>query len=89
MRQFWCISLDETFRGLGKLVTVSNICVFGEQLLTRATMTPPEEVVIAILGVTGAGKSSLIQRITRRNDIYIENGLSSGTLLQKPRPNLF
>jgi ABC-type phosphate/phosphonate transport system ATPase subunit len=38
------------------------------------------EVVIAILGVTGAGKSSLVKRVTNRNDIYVEDGLSSGLI---------
>lgn len=38
------------------------------------------EVVIAILGVTGAGKSSLVKRVTKRSDIYVEDGLSSGMI---------
>ncbi|KAE9368405.1 hypothetical protein N431DRAFT_303930, partial [Stipitochalara longipes BDJ] len=34
-----------------------------------------------ILGVTGVGKSTLVKRVTNRNDIYVEDGLSSGIVI--------
>ncbi|KAH7094263.1 P-loop containing nucleoside triphosphate hydrolase protein [Paraphoma chrysanthemicola] len=37
------------------------------------------DVVIAVMGVTGAGKSSFIKNITKREDIQIGHGLTSET----------
>jgi hypothetical protein len=45
----------------------------------QGTMSSEHEVVIAVLGVTGAGKSSFVKRVSNRNDVYVEDGLSSGT----------
>jgi signal recognition particle receptor subunit beta len=39
-----------------------------------------DEVVVAVLGVTGAGKSSFVKRVSNHKDIYVEDGLTSGTL---------
>lgn len=36
------------------------------------------DVVIAVMGATGAGKSSYIQRVTGRRDILIGHSLASG-----------
>lgn len=47
--------------------------------IVQGTMSSNEEVVIAVLGVTGVGKSSFVQRVSNRNDVYVEDGLSSGT----------
>jgi putative ribosome biogenesis GTPase RsgA len=37
-----------------------------------------DDVVIALMGVTGAGKSSFISRVTGRDDIKIGYTLTSG-----------
>lgn len=39
--------------------------------------TEIEEVVVAVMGMTGAGKSSLIKTVTGRDDIVIGHGLKS------------
>ena len=36
------------------------------------------EVVIAVMGLTGTGKSSLIQNATGDSSVYVENKLHSG-----------
>ncbi len=36
------------------------------------------DVVIAVMGVTGAGKSSFVKKMTGRNDVYVGHSLSSG-----------
>jgi ABC-type hemin transport system ATPase subunit len=36
------------------------------------------EIVIAVMGMTGAGKSSFIKRVSGREDIIIGHKLSSG-----------
>jgi ribosome biogenesis GTPase A len=41
--------------------------------------TRPEQIVIGVVGVTGSGKSSFIQRLTQRADIEIGDGPDSGT----------
>jgi predicted GTPase len=41
-------------------------------------MSDTSRVVVAVMGVTGAGKSSFIQRVTGRNDILVDGSLSSG-----------
>lgn len=38
------------------------------------------DVIIAIMGVTGVGKSTFIKTITGREDIAVGHGLFSGTL---------
>jgi hypothetical protein len=42
---------------------------------------PSAEVVVAIMGLTGAGKSSFIQTVTEYTDVGIGHGLDSGTFL--------
>ena len=39
---------------------------------------PGREVVIAVMGVTGAGKSSFIRSMTGCEDVFVGHGLSSG-----------
>ena len=39
-----------------------------------------EEVVVAVMGVTGAGKSSFIQDVTGDQNIRIGHDLESGTV---------
>lgn len=58
-----------------------ELLIRSDLKLVAIAMATPGEVVIAVLGVTGAGKSSLVKRVTNRNDIYIEDGLSSGTVI--------
>jgi ribosome biogenesis GTPase A len=41
--------------------------------------TRPEQIVIGVVGVTGSGKSSFVQRLTQRADIEIGDGPDSGT----------
>ena len=36
------------------------------------------DVVIAVMGLTGVGKSSFIKNVTGREDIQIGHGLTSG-----------
>jgi hypothetical protein len=45
------------------------------------------EVVVAIMGLTGAGKSSFIQTVTGNRDVGIGHGLNSGTFLLMILPN--
>jgi predicted GTPase len=52
-------------------------------------MSHSVHVVIAVMGVTGAGKSSFIQRVTGRNDILVEDRLSSGRSIIASRINLY
>jgi predicted GTPase len=44
---------------------------------TSSGPTSSESVAIAVMGVTGAGKSTLIKTITQRQDIGIGSGLHS------------
>jgi hypothetical protein len=37
-----------------------------------------DDVVIAVMGVTGAGKSSFIAKVTERSDIPVGHSLNSG-----------
>lgn len=43
------------------------------------------DVIIAIMGVTGVGKSTFIKTITGREDIAVGHGLSSGTPRHHPK----
>ena len=43
--------------------------------------TDPDEVIIAVMGVTGAGKSSFIRTVTADSSVIVGDGLSSGTLV--------
>jgi predicted GTPase len=42
--------------------------------------TNGEEIIIAVMGETGSGKSSFIQRVTRSDSVKIGHGLESGSL---------
>ena len=46
--------------------------------------TDPDEVIIAVMGVTGAGKSSFIRTVTGDSSVIVGDSLSSGTLIQRP-----
>ena len=43
------------------------------------------DVVVAIMGTTGSGKSSFIANVTGRNDIPVGHDLNSGSLLLSNR----
>jgi GTPase SAR1 family protein len=40
------------------------------------------EITVAVMGMTGAGKSSFIERLTLNESIVVGNGLESGMYLQ-------
>ena len=44
-------------------------------------MRSTDDVVIALMGITGAGKSTFIQKVTGRADIQIGHNLTSGEIL--------
>ena len=57
-----------------------------QHLTPVQNLTPVQHltpVVIGVVGVTGSGKSSFIQRLTQRTDIEIGDGLDSGTNSQR------
>jgi Fe-S cluster assembly ATPase SufC len=37
------------------------------------------EMIIAVMGVTGSGKSSFIRALTGKDDVKVGHGLESGT----------
>lgn len=41
-----------------------------------------DDIVMALMGVTGAGKSTFIKRVTDRADIQIGHDLTSGKAIQ-------
>jgi len=41
--------------------------------------TSPNEVVVAVIGVTGAGKSTFIRNMTGNKGIFVGHGLESGS----------
>lgn len=64
----------------------SKICVHDERSQTFSSTDPDsvmdmakekKEVVIVVMGVTGAGKSSFIKRVTGQ-DVFVDHGLNSG-----------
>ena len=42
-----------------------------------------KEIIIAVMGVTGAGKSTFIQTATQNKDVIIGHGLESETKITK------
>lgn len=44
----------------------------------------PKEVIIAVMGMTGVGKSSFIQRVTQSKDIRINHSLAPGIYSTRP-----
>ena len=52
----------------------------GDESVRKSTKesSKPEQIIIGVVGVTGSGKSSLIQRLTQRSDSEIGDGLDSG-----------
>jgi ABC-type transport system involved in cytochrome bd biosynthesis fused ATPase/permease subunit len=53
-----------------------------------AMASQPGDVVIAVMGMTGVGKSSFIQRVTGRKDIRIGHSLSSGMSMRSVSRNI-
>jgi len=41
--------------------------------------TPKDEVVVAVMGVTGSGKSTFIKTMTGNAGVHVGHGLESGT----------
>jgi putative ribosome biogenesis GTPase RsgA len=41
------------------------------------------EITVAVMGMTGAGKSSFIKKLTGNEDIVVGDGLESGTYSSK------
>jgi predicted GTPase len=53
-----------------------------EEGITGVEMVDEEDcVLLAVMGVTGAGKSSLIKAITGSEEIVVGNSLTSGILI--------
>lgn len=43
-----------------------------------------QDVVIAVMGATGSGKSTFIKTVSERNDVVVGNNLSSGSSKSSP-----
>ena len=42
------------------------------------------EIIVPVMGVTGAGKSSFIKLVTGSSDILVGHGLAAGKLVAQP-----
>lgn len=72
--------------------SVENFIAFGwfsaffllliHWLSSRHTNRRKDGVVIAVMGVTGAGKSTFVKSVTGRDDIVVGHGLLSGMFLR-------
>jgi hypothetical protein len=51
-----------------------------DQRESQKEETIGEEIIIAVMGETGSGKSSFIQRVTRSDSVKTGHGLESGSL---------
>ena len=58
----------------------------GEWVPDLAAEVP--EVVVAVMGMTGSGKSSLIKTITRHKDVVIGHGLKSSASIPLPKADV-
>jgi GTPase SAR1 family protein len=55
----------------------------GRNQRSRAgEMAGGSEITVAVMGMTGAGKSSFIERLTLNKSIVVGNGLESGMYIQ-------
>lgn len=52
---------------------------FPESFAQSSQTSPEKDVVIAVMGVTGAGKSTFIKTVSKRNDVVVGDSLSSGS----------
>jgi len=50
-----------------------------ESLSKSEQNSPEQDVVIAVMGVTGTGKSTFIKTVSGRNDVVVGDNLSSGS----------
>lgn len=48
---------------------------------STADDAPKEEVVVAVMGVTGSGKSTFIRTMTGNLNVHVGHGLESGTYI--------
>jgi hypothetical protein len=69
-RNDWCDS---------KVDSDSEWQSFPESFAQSSESNPEKDVVIAVMGVTGAGKSTFIKTVSRRNDVVVGDSLSSGS----------
>jgi len=59
------------------------------QLLISIKAGELGEVVIAVMGMTGSGKSSFIQRVSEKSSAAVGHGLASGSKTTNPRRERF
>ena len=50
----------------------------------HSSQSKEQDVVIAIMGATGSGKSTFIKTVSGRNDVVVGNNLSSGSSKSSP-----
>ena len=56
-----------------------------ESFSQSSQSSPEQDVVIAVMGVTGAGKSTFIKTVSGRNDVVVGDNLSSGSSKSSPQ----
>ncbi|KAF4625164.1 hypothetical protein G7Y89_g13005 [Cudoniella acicularis] len=56
-----------------------------ESFAQSSQSSPEQDVVIAVMGVTGAGKSTFIKTVSGRNDVVVGDNLSSGSSKSSPQ----
>lgn len=63
-----------------------NVSLFdaGPQRSPLTSDTEDEDIVIAVMGVTGVGKSTFIKTVSGRNDVIAGESLSSGASERLP-----
>lgn len=75
---------SRVFRGIDMVILGYSSCLgVGTSRMTVFDPTV-ENVVVAIVGPTGVGKSSFIKTLTGAEDIMIGHGLTSGTTFPEP-----
>jgi GTP-binding protein EngB required for normal cell division len=63
----------------------SQLESISERFSPSGQSSPEQNVVIAVMGVTGTGKSTFIKTISGRNDVVVGDDLSSGSSKSPPR----
>jgi len=58
-----------------------NVPAFFDQIPSSTNFAEDKDIVIAVMGATGAGKSSFIKTVSGRNDVIVGDSLSSGKLV--------